>query len=83
MVTKIIYYDRINAFTTNSTKIKEECIEGAEDEIFLEFFKRNNSLKYCNFSYWKFEDKILEDKYRKTFKKYCTINNYCGNGVVD
>jgi hypothetical protein len=57
-----------------------------EDALFESFYKKNNSLRYCNGSYYKFEDKSVEAKYndwRKNMSKARSFELYYGNGVVD
>ena len=60
--------------------------EGTEEEIFKRFNNANNSLRYCNGSYYKFEDSKIDDKYRdwcKSLSKATKFKMYYGNGVVD
>ena len=91
---EVEYWEPKDAWVTSSDGFtyldrNSECkqktfIEGTKDEIFSEFYKRNNSLRYCNGSYWKFVDSDIEKEYRKDFfPKHNTISNYYGNGVVD
>jgi hypothetical protein len=71
---------------TNSVIQKLEEWEGSEEEIFKKFYKQNNSLRYCNGSHYKFEDKNLETKYQDWYKsldKNIQFSMYYGNGVVD
>lgn len=68
------------------TKTEEHEVETPEDKenLFKTIYHRNNSLRYCNGSYWKFVDKSIEAEYHGAFmRKYNTISNYYGNGVVD
>jgi len=68
------------------TETEEHEIETPEDKeaLFQTIYHRNNSLRYCNGSYWKFVDKAIENEYYGAFmRKYNTISNYYGNGVVD
>lgn len=55
--------------------------------LFEQFYKLNNSLRYCNGSYYKFQDKQWEHKYQDWLKsddyKKKSFNLYYGNGVVD
>lgn len=55
--------------------------------LFEKFYKMNNSLRYCNGSYYKFHDKALESEYNDWLKsddfKKKHFNLYYGNGVVD
>lgn len=73
---------------TKSTLVKteEHPIDTAQDKeaVFRLVYCRNNSLRYCNGSHWVFVDKNLESEYRGDFmKRFNTISNYYGNGVVD
>jgi hypothetical protein len=52
-----------------------------KEEIFKEFYNKNNSLRYCNGSYWKFTDPEIEKEYEEFKKSYNTINNYYGSYV--
>ena len=74
--------------TTESVIVKteEHLVETDEDKqhLFQTIYHRNNSLRYCNGSHWVFVDKLVEFEYRGAFmRKYNTISNYYGNGVVD
>lgn len=78
-------------FSYLSTKIvitEHKEISGKENiDIFKQFYKLNNSLRYCNNSYYKFQDKIWENKYKEwldsdDYKKR-SFELYYGNGVVD
>lgn len=65
---------------------KVEVWEGTEEEVFKRFDKANNRLRYCNGSYYKFEDITLNDKYLAWYKSLdetTKFNMYYGNGVVD
>ena len=56
-------------------------------ELFETFYKMNNRLRYCNGSYYKFQNKTLERQYNKWLQsdnyKEKSFNLYYGNGVVD
>jgi hypothetical protein len=72
--------------TMKSVITKEVEIHGSEEEIFRQFDKLNNSLKYCNGSYYEFKDESLQSKYMtwyKSLSKTEQMNLYYGNGVVD
>ena len=65
-----------------------EEIEGRTDiELFEKFYKLNNSLRYCNGSYYKWADSEMELKYSQWLKSddynSKSFNLYYGNGVVD
>ncbi len=96
MEIKVEYWDKINRvvkkpsgysfYDTNSELKKTESITGnTKEEIYAEFYSRNNSLRYCNGAYWKFVDKSVDEDYRKNFlPKHHTIENYYGRGgIVD
>jgi hypothetical protein len=68
--------------------IRQEEIEGSTDiEVFEKFYKLNNSLRYCNGSYYKWVDAEWEIKYRVWLKsddyKQKSFNLYYDGGVVD
>jgi hypothetical protein len=56
-------------------------------DLFEQFYKLNNQLKYCNGSHYTFKDKTLESKYKEWLKsddyKKKSFSLYYGNGVVD
>lgn len=71
---------------TKSVITNVVTIEGTEEDIFKEFYAKNNSLRYCNGSHYKFQDTDLEHRYDawyKSLSKGTTFNMYYGNGVVD
>ena len=71
---------------TDSIIQRVEEWEGSEEEIFKKFDKKNNSLRYCNGSHYKFENKHLETKYQNWYNSLdesTRFNMYYGNGVVD
>lgn len=55
--------------------------------LFEQFYKLNNSLRYCNGSFYKFQNKEQEQKYQAWLKsddyKKKSFSLYYGNGVVD
>ena len=68
--------------------VSQKTIEGVtEIEIFEKFYKLNNSLRYCNGSYYKFIDQVWIEKYSEWLKsddyKNKSMSLYYGNGVVD
>jgi hypothetical protein len=82
------YYDKIDYKSIRSEIKNQETIEDDNDiAIFEKFYKMNNSLKYCNGSYYKFNDIEWRDKYNDWLKtddyKSKSFNLYYGNGVVD
>jgi hypothetical protein len=82
------YYDRVS-YTNWDSEIKKqkEIEDDTEIGLFEQFYKLNNSLRYCNGSYYKFQDKDWENKYNAWLKsddyKKKSFNLYYGNGVVD
>ena len=51
---------------TDSVIINEVPIKFKDDiDLFEKFYKKNNSLRYCNGSYYKFKDKKWERKYNE------------------
>lgn len=64
-------------------------IEGETDiELFEQFYKLNNSLRYCNGSYYKFNDLHWQFKYKEWLKsedyQKKSFNLFYGkNGIVD
>ncbi len=82
------YWDRITYSSINSEIKNQKTIQGKDDiDIFEQFYKLNNSLRYCNGSYYKFQDKEWENKYNQWLKsedyKSKSFSLYYGNGVVD
>jgi hypothetical protein len=83
------YWDRKDyQYSWESEIKKQETIEADDDiAIFEKFYKMNNSLRYCNGSYYKFNDKQWQDRYNEWLKtddyKSKSFNLYYGNGVVD
>lgn len=66
----------------------EESISGnTEVDIFETFYKKNNQLRYCNGSEFKFKDSEWKTKYSNWLNsddyKSKSFNLYYGNGVVD
>lgn len=76
------------------TKIRSEIFSQLEIEadteigIFELFYEKNNSLRYCNGSYYTFVSKEWENKYNEWLKsddyKSKSFNLFYGkNGIVD
>ncbi len=66
----------------------QKTITGENDiEIFEQFYKENNSLRYCNGSYYTFVSKDWTNKYHEWLDsddyEQKSFNLYYGNGVVD
>ena len=75
---------------TQSVVTKSEEFEIEDDEakegLFHLFDQRNNSLRYCNGSYWKFRDEKMDAEYRAWYRSLdhaTKFRMYYGNGVVD
>lgn len=89
MTVELNYWDRKDYPYSWESEIKrQENIEAdAEIDIFEKFYKMNNSLRYCNGSYYKFNDKQWQDKYNEWLQsddyKAKSFNLYYGGGVVD
>ncbi len=84
---KIAYWDRIS-YTSCDSEIKriEDLSAETEDSLFELFYKKNNRLKYCNGSYYKFVDNANQERYQewnKNLSKARSFDLYYGGGVVD
>jgi hypothetical protein len=83
------YWGRKDYQYSWESEIKNQKTIEADDDIaiFEQFYKMNNSLRYCNGSYYKFQDKQWEEKYNEWLKsddyKKKSFELYYGNGVVD
>jgi len=63
-------------------------IEGSNDiDIFEQFYKLNNSIRYCNDHSYKFQDIEWTNKYKEWLSsedyKKKSFQLYYGNGIVD
>ena len=70
----------------NSQLENIETWEGTEEEIFRKFENKNNSLRYCNGSYYKFKDPEIAKKHIDWYKSLSygeSIRLFYGGGVVD
>jgi hypothetical protein len=76
--------DYFNERVFTQTKDIEDVTEIG---LFEQFEKLNNRLRYCNGSYYKFQDKQLELNYKEWLRsddyKAKSFNLYYGNGIVD
>lgn len=84
----INYFEPDSNNRCRSVKVRSEELTGvSEDALFEEFYKRNNSLRYCNGSYWKFDNPEVEQHFllwKKSLSKQRSMNLYYGkNGIVD
>lgn len=82
------YWDKVDRTTIHSKIVGQEELEAESDiEMFEKFYGLNNSLRYCNGSYYKFQDQKWTDKYQAWLKsddyKAKSFNLYYGGGVVD
>lgn len=83
------YYDNIDRTSIRSVIVNTKEIEGENDiSIFEQFYKLNNRLRYCNGSYYKFQDNVWEQKYKDwrnsdDYKKKSFNLFYGENGIVD
>ena len=83
---KIEYWDRVSHTSCKSEIKKVETWEGTKERIFKRFDKSNNRLRYCNGSYYKFEDETLNREYINWYhslEENTKFNMYYGSGVVD
>ena len=64
-----------------------EILKGDNIEsIFKQYYDLNNSLRYCNGTYYKFENYNFKDQYFKwlnTLSESTRFHMYYGNGIVD
>ena len=64
-----------------------ETLKGNNIEsIFKQYYDLNNSLRYCNGTYYKFENDNFKDQYFKwlnTLSESTRFHMYYGNGIVD
>jgi hypothetical protein len=83
---EIEYWDRVDYYSVNSKVKSTEIWEGSKEEIFKKFYDKNNSLRYCNGSYYKFKNKLIEKEYKEWYdslSENTKFNMYYGNGIVD
>jgi uncharacterized protein YecT (DUF1311 family) len=75
------YFNDHAFFTTKDIEANNDI------SLFEQFYKLNNQLRYCNGSYYKFQDKQLELKYKEWLRsddyEAKSFNLYYGNGIVD
>jgi hypothetical protein len=76
-------YRDMSSVVKYSKDISDETYNG----LFEQFYKLNNKLRYCNGSYYTFQDKLMEFYYKEWLKsddfKVNSFDLYYGNGVVD
>lgn len=84
---KIAYWDKVSYTSCNSEIKRTECLSAeTEDALFEKFYKLNNSLRYCNGSYYEFvssEDTLSYQAWRNNLDHSRSFNLYYGGGVVD
>lgn len=88
IIVKLDYYDQESYLDPRSVFKRNEFIEGENDiEIFEQFYKLNNRLRYCNGAYYVFNESEWSDKYWEWIKsedyKKKSFELYYGGGVVD
>ena len=73
--------------TTSVITRTKDISDDTEIGLFEQFYKLNNSLRYCNGSHYTFQDKGWEYKYEEWLSsedyKKKSFDLYYGNGVVD
>lgn len=82
------YWDQVDRTSVHSKIVRQQEIEAStEIEIFEQFYKLNNRLRYCNGSYYKFQDREWQAKYNTWLQspdyKKKSFDLFYGNGVVD
>ena len=78
----VIYKDRDPRYNGKVSTLVAET----EDALFEEFYKKNNQLKYCNGSYYEFQNPKKQEEYREwrnNLSHSRSFNLYYGGGVVD
>lgn len=88
MKVQLNYFDRVSYTSCNSEIKRQEEIEGLNDiDIFEKFYKKNNSLRYCNGSYYEFQNQEWKQKYNEWLHsddyKNKSFELYYGGGIVD
>jgi len=88
MKTTLDRYSVVDRYRFISDIVSTKEIEFENNiDCFEQFYKLNNSLRYCNGSYYKFQDNTIEKDYKDWLKsddyKKKSFNLYYGNGTVD
>ena len=88
MKVELNYWDRVDYYSSRSEIKRTESIESDNEiDIFESFYKKNNRLRYCNGSYFKFVSSEWDQKYKDWLNsddyKKKSFNLFYGNGVVD
>ena len=77
------------SYLDTTSEIKNQTTISATNDIklFEQFYKLNNSLRYCNGSHYTWQDAEWKNKYKAWLKsddyKKKSFRLYYGNGVVD
>lgn len=82
----VVTEDGFRYLDTKSVITRTEKWEGTKEEIFKRFDKANNRLRYCNGSYYKFQDKTLYTEYLNWYKSLdgsTKLDMFYGGGIVD
>jgi len=88
MKTTLDRYSVVDRYRFISDIVSTKEIEFENNiDCFEQFYRLNNSLRYCNGNYYKFQDNIIEKDYKDWLKsddyKKKSFNLYYGNGTVD
>lgn len=88
MKVQLNYFDKVSYTSCDSEIKRQEEIEGSNNiDIFEQFYNKNNSLRYCNGSYYEFQDKEWKQKYNEWLHsddyKNKSFELYYGGGIVD
>ena len=73
---------------TNPEYKRSETLHAQNDiDLFEQFYKKNNQLRYCNGHYYEFADEKVKARYKEWLQsddyKAKSFNVYYGNGIVD
>lgn len=82
---KVLRFDR-RGYDSHSTLTEEKVVTDFKENIFKKFYEDNNRLRYCNGSYYQFDDADIEKEYREWYKglpEHVKFNMYYGDGFVD
>lgn len=79
------YYEPKDRYSCNSVKVSEKVAEGTWEEIFDTFTTLNDRLRYCNGSYYKFQDPKLRHVMQVFIRHYngdWYLRNALKRGVI-
>ena len=73
---------------TNPEYKRSETLHAQNDiDLFEQFYKKNNQLRYCNGHYYEFADANVKVRYKEWLNsddyKAKSFNLYYGGGIVD